>query len=110
MDTQTKEQRRRIMRAVKSRDTASATIVGRFPHGLRSRNRPHRKDLHRKPRARLVMRCDEQQDRIHRRIVELPSNGHSSPQICGICPQDLATRWPLAARWILSESWGETAS
>ena len=61
-------------------------IVGRFSDGSRPR------------------------DQIRRRIVHFLPNGQSHLPICGIAQQDLATRWPLAARWSALESWGEVAS
>ena len=45
MDTLTKEQRRRNMQAVKSRDTGPEMLVRRLLHRMRYRYRLHRKDL-----------------------------------------------------------------
>lgn len=49
MDTRTPEQRRRIMRSVKSRDTGPELLVRRRLHALGFRFRLHRKDLPGKP-------------------------------------------------------------
>ena len=46
---ETSEQRSRIMRAVKSRDTAPELAVRRLAHGMGYRFRLHRKDLPGKP-------------------------------------------------------------
>ena len=48
-DTRTPEQRRRIMRAVRSKDTKPERIVRRLLHGLGYRYRLHRSDLPGKP-------------------------------------------------------------
>jgi DNA mismatch endonuclease (patch repair protein) len=47
--TETPEQRSRIMRAVKGRDTAPEMLVRRMAHGMGYRHRLHRKDLPGKP-------------------------------------------------------------
>ena len=44
-DTRTRAQRRRIMRAVRSRDTGPEWVVRRLLHGLGYRYRLHRRDL-----------------------------------------------------------------
>lgn len=44
-DTRTRAQRRRIMRAVRSRDTGPERVVRRLLHGLGYRYRLHRRDL-----------------------------------------------------------------
>ena len=49
VDTRTREQRRRIMRAVGSRDTVPEWAVRKFLHKLGYRYRLHRKDLPGKP-------------------------------------------------------------
>ena len=56
MDTRTEEQRRRIMQAVKSRDTGPEMIVRRLLHRLGYRYRLHRKDLPGKPDVAFVSR------------------------------------------------------
>ena len=45
MDTRTPEQRRRIMRSVKSRNTGPELVVRRLLHGMGYRYRLHRRDL-----------------------------------------------------------------
>ncbi len=45
MDTRTPEQRRRIMKAVKSKNTSPEVLVRKILHGLGYRFRLHRKDL-----------------------------------------------------------------
>lgn len=49
MDTRTEEQRRRIMQAVRSRDTGPEMLVRRLLHRMGYRYRLHRKDLPGKP-------------------------------------------------------------
>ena len=49
MDTRTPEQRRRIMRSVKSRNTGPELVVRRLLHGMGYRYRLHRKDLPGRP-------------------------------------------------------------
>ncbi len=49
VDTRTKEQRRRIMQAVRGKDTGPEWTVRRLLHGLGYRYRLHRKDLPGKP-------------------------------------------------------------
>ena len=49
VDTRTKEQRSRIMRAVRHKDTGPEWIVRRILHGLGYRYRLHRRDLPGKP-------------------------------------------------------------
>lgn len=49
MDTRSPEQRRRIMQAVKSKDTTPELLVRRLLHRLRYRFRLHRKDLPGRP-------------------------------------------------------------
>lgn len=49
MDTRTPEQRRRIMRAVKSKNTGPELVVRRLLHGMGYRYRLHRKDLPGRP-------------------------------------------------------------
>jgi len=49
MDTRSKEQRRRIMRAVKSKDTGPELIVRRLLHAMGYRFRLHRNDLPGRP-------------------------------------------------------------
>lgn len=49
MDTRSPEQRRRIMQAVKSKDTSPEMIVRRLLHRLGYRFRLHRKDLPGRP-------------------------------------------------------------
>ena len=49
MDTRTREQRRRIMQAVKTKDTGPEMIVRRMLHGHGYRYRLHRKDLPGRP-------------------------------------------------------------
>ena len=49
MDTRSPEQRRRIMQAVKSKDTTPEMIVRRMLHRLGYRFRLHRKDLPGRP-------------------------------------------------------------
>ena len=49
MDTRTPEQRRRIMQAVKSKDTKPEMIVRRCLHAMGYRYRLHRKDLPGRP-------------------------------------------------------------
>ena len=56
MDTRTSEQRRRIMQAVKSRDTGPEMIVRRLLHRMGYRYRLHQKDLPGKPDVALVSR------------------------------------------------------
>ena len=56
MDTRTPEQRRRIMRAVKTRDTGPELIVRRLLHSLGYRYRLHRKDLPGKPDVAFLSR------------------------------------------------------
>lgn len=48
-DTRTPEQRRRIMQAVRSKDTKPERVVRRLLHGLGYRYRLHRSDLPGKP-------------------------------------------------------------
>jgi len=56
MDTRTPEQRRQIMRAVKTRDTGPELIVRRLLHSLGYRYRVHRKDLPGKPDVAFLSR------------------------------------------------------
>ena len=56
MDTRTEEQRRRIMQAVKSRDTGPEMVVRRLLHSLGYRYRLHRKDLPGKPDVAFLSR------------------------------------------------------
>ncbi len=56
MDTRTPEQRRRIMQAVKSKDTKPEMIVRRLLHRMGYRYRLHRKDLPGKPDIAFVSR------------------------------------------------------
>ena len=56
MDTRTAEQRRRIMQAVKSRDTGPEMVVRRLLHSLGYRYRVHRKDLPGKPDVAFLSR------------------------------------------------------
>ncbi len=56
MDTRTPEQRRRIMQAVKSRNTGPEMIVRRILHSMGYRYRLHRKDLPGKPDVALISR------------------------------------------------------
>ena len=56
MDTRTPEQRRRIMQAVKSKDTAPELVVRRRLHRLGYRYRLHRKDLPGRPDIVFVAR------------------------------------------------------
>ena len=56
MDTRTVEQRRRIMQAVKSRDTGPEMVVRRLLHSLGYRYRLHRKDLPGKPDVAFLSR------------------------------------------------------
>lgn len=56
MDTRTEEQRRRIMQAVKSRDTGPEMVVRRLLHSLGYRYRLHRKDLPGRPDIAFVSR------------------------------------------------------
>lgn len=56
MDTRTEEQRRRIMQAVKNRDTGPEMTVRRLLHGLGYRYRVHRKDLPGRPDVAFLSR------------------------------------------------------
>ena len=56
MDTCTREQRRRIMQAVKSRDTAPEMLVRQLLHSMGYRYRLHRKDLPGRPDVALLSR------------------------------------------------------
>ncbi|MCY4557696.1 MAG: very short patch repair endonuclease [Chloroflexi bacterium] len=56
MDTRTPQQRRRIMQAVKSKDTKPELIVRRVLHRMGYRYRLHRKDLPGKPDIVFVSR------------------------------------------------------
>ena len=56
MDTRTHEQRRRIMQAVKSRDTGPELAVRRLLHAMGYRYRLHRKDLPGRPDITFVSR------------------------------------------------------
>ncbi len=56
MDTRTPEQRRRIMQAVKSKDTKPEMLVRRLLHGMGYRYRLHRKDLPGRPDIAFVSR------------------------------------------------------
>ena len=56
MDTRTPEQRRQIMRAVKTRDTGPELTVRRLLHSLGYRYRVHRKDLPGKPDVAFLSR------------------------------------------------------
>ena len=56
MDTRTEEQRRRIMQAVKSRDTGPEMVVRRLLHSLGYRYRLHRKDVPGKPDVAFLSR------------------------------------------------------
>ena len=56
MDTRTEEQRRRIMQAVKSRDTGPEMVVRRLLHSLGYRYRLHRKDLPGRPDVAFLSR------------------------------------------------------
>ena len=56
MDTRTPEQRRRIMQAVKSKNTGPELTVRRLLHGMGYRYRLHRKDLPGKPDIVFVSR------------------------------------------------------
>ena len=56
MDNRTEEQRRRIMQAVKRRDTGPEMIVRRLLHRLGYRYRLHRKDLPGKPDIAFLSR------------------------------------------------------
>ena len=53
MDTRTPEQRRRIMQAVRSKDTGPELVVRRLLHGMGYRYRLHRKDLPGRPDVAL---------------------------------------------------------
>ena len=55
-DTRTPEQRRRIMRAVKGKDTQPEWVVRRLLHGMGYRYRLHRSDLPGKPDIALIAR------------------------------------------------------
>ena len=56
MDTRTPEQRRRIMQAVRSKDTKPEIIVRRFLHAMGYRYRLHRKDLPGRPDIAFIGR------------------------------------------------------
>ncbi len=56
VDTRTPEQRRRIMQAVKSENTAPELIVRRLLHGMGYRYRLHRTDLPGRPDIALISR------------------------------------------------------
>ena len=56
MDTRTPEQRRRIMQAVKSRNTGPEMIVRRLLHGMGYRYQLYRQDLPGKPDIALASR------------------------------------------------------
>lgn len=56
MDTRTPEQRRRIMQAVKDKDTKPELVVRRLLHALGYRYRLHRKDLPGKPDIAFIGR------------------------------------------------------
>ena len=56
MDTRTPEQRRRIMQAVKSRDTGPELVVRRLLHRMGYRFRLHRRDLPGRPDIALIAR------------------------------------------------------
>ena len=56
MDTRTPEQRRRIMQAVKSRNTGPEMIVRRLLHGMGYKYQLYRKDLPGKPDIALASR------------------------------------------------------
>ena len=56
MDTRTEEQRRRIMQAVRTRDTGPEMIVRRLLHRLGYRYRLHRKDLPGRPDVAFLSR------------------------------------------------------
>ena len=56
MDTRTPKQRRRIMQAVKSRNTKPELAVRRLLHGMGYRYRLHRKDLPGKPDIAFMSR------------------------------------------------------
>ena len=56
MDTRTPEQRRRIMQAVKSKNTKPEWIVRSLLHGMGYRYRLHRKDLPGRPDIALISR------------------------------------------------------
>lgn len=56
MDTRTPEQRRRIMQAVRSKDTGPELVVRRVLHGMGYRYRLHRADLPGTPDIVLVSR------------------------------------------------------
>ena len=56
MDTRTEEQRRRIMQAVRTRDTGPEMIVRRLLHSLSYRYRLHRNDLPGKPDVAFLSR------------------------------------------------------
>lgn len=56
MDNRTKEQRRRIMQAIKRQDTAPEMIVRRLLYRMGYRYRLHRKDLPGKPDIAFLSR------------------------------------------------------
>ena len=56
MDTRTPEQRRRIMQAVKSKNTKPELVVRRLLHRMGYRYRLHRKDLPGRPDIALISR------------------------------------------------------
>ena len=56
MDTRTPEQRRRIMQAVKGKNTKPELVVRRLLHGMGYRYRLHRKDLPGKPDMAFMSR------------------------------------------------------
>lgn len=56
VDTRTPQQRRRIMQAVKSENTAPELIVRRLLHGMGYRYRLHHKDLPGRPDIALIAR------------------------------------------------------
>ena len=56
MDTRTPEQRRRIMQAVRSRDTGPELVVRRLLHAMGYRYRLHRRDLPGRPDIALISR------------------------------------------------------
>ena len=108
MDTRTEEQRRRIMRVLKSRDTGSEMIVGRSRRvcaiGIDSIER-----IFLDGAKGIAMGCDEHLTRrIRRLIVESLSNGHSNPRICGVGQRSSETRSLLIPRAL--EFCRETAS